>query len=54
VTIEDSDDRRRQAPIDAAFAAMADDAEYHAEAEALAAEFAIADWEALRLGEIER
>lgn len=40
---------RRRAEIDAAFAAMAEDAEYLAEA--LAEEFAVADWEALRAGE---
>ncbi len=39
------------AVIDAAFAAMADDEEYQAEARALAEEFAVADWEALRLAE---
>ena len=37
--------------IDAAFAAMADDPAYKAEARAIAAEFAPADWEALRRAE---
>ena len=37
-----------QAEIDAAFAAMADDVEYLAEAQRIAAEFAVADWEAFR------
>src|SRR5262249_36781791 len=37
-----------RAAIDAAFAAMADDPDYRAEAERIAAEFATADWEALR------
>ncbi len=34
--------------IDAAFAGMADDAEYRAEAELIAREFAQAEWEAFR------
>ena len=37
--------------IDAAFAAMVEDAAYQVEAEAIAGEFSHADWEALRLGE---
>jgi hypothetical protein len=41
--------RRRQ--IDAAFAAMAEDADYQKEASLLAQEFDASDWEALRLGE---
>ena len=41
--------RRRQ--IDAAFAAMAEDADYHKEASLLAEEFANSDWEALQEGE---
>ena len=39
------------AEIDAAFAGMADDPGYHAEADALTEEFAVADWEAFRLAE---
>jgi len=39
------------AAIDAAFAGMADDAEYRAEALALAEESVAAGWEALRLAE---
>lgn len=42
------------AGIDAAFAAMADDDDYQAEARALVEEFATADWEALQLGESRR
>ncbi|MBI2942179.1 MAG: ribbon-helix-helix protein, CopG family [Chloroflexi bacterium] len=42
---------QESAAIDAAFAAMADDAAYQAEARAIDAEFAAADWEALRRGE---
>jgi hypothetical protein len=41
--------KRRQ--IDAAFAAMAEDADYQKEASLLAEEFAYSDWEALRIGE---
>ncbi len=41
--------KRRQ--IDAAFAAMAEDAEYQKEASLLAEEFAHSDWEALKIGE---
>jgi metal-responsive CopG/Arc/MetJ family transcriptional regulator len=37
--------------IDAAFAAMADDPVYHAEAREVATAFAAADWEAIRLAE---
>ena len=37
--------------IDAAFAGMAQDAEYQHEAKLLAKEFAYSDWEALRLGD---
>src|SRR6266542_3861332 len=40
-----------RATIDAAFAAMADDPTYQAEAERISEEFAAADWEALRRGE---
>lgn len=40
---------RRQ--IDAAFASMAEDANYQKEARLLAEEFEESDWEALRLGE---
>ena len=42
---------QERAGIDAAFAAMADDAEYQAEALAIEAEFATAGEEALRLAE---
>lgn len=41
--------KRRQ--IDAAFALMAEDAEYQKEANLLAEEFEHSDWEALRMGE---
>ena len=41
--------RRRQ--IDAAFAGMAEDAEYQKEANLLTEEFEHSDWEALRIGE---
>lgn len=41
--------KRRQ--IDAAFAFMAEDAEYQKEASLLAEEFQHSDWEALRIGE---
>ena len=43
--------KRRQ--IDAAFAGMAEDADYQKEARLLAEEFEPSDWEALRLGEHE-
>ena len=39
--------------IDAAFAAMANDAEYLAEAEVICEEFAASDWEAFLLAEEE-
>lgn len=42
------------AAIDAAFAAMAEDEDYQDEARALTAEFADADWEALRLSDAHR
>jgi metal-responsive CopG/Arc/MetJ family transcriptional regulator len=42
---------QERAAIDAAFAHMADDVEYLAEAQAIAEEFAEADWEAFRLAE---
>jgi hypothetical protein len=42
---------QQRAAIDAAFAAMANDPAYHAEAHALTDAFAQADWEALRLAE---
>ncbi|PSB02425.1 CopG family transcriptional regulator [Merismopedia glauca CCAP 1448/3] len=41
----------RRAEIDAAFAPMADDAEYQAEALQIEAELATASWEALQLEE---
>jgi len=43
--------RRRQ--IDAAFAGMAEDADYQKEAKLLAEEFEVSDWEALRLEEMD-
>jgi len=43
--------KRRQ--IDAAFAGMAEDADYQKEARLLVEEFEPSDWEALRLGERE-
>ncbi len=43
----------QRAVIDAAFAGMADDSEARQESLAIAEEFAVADWEALRLGEDE-
>ena len=43
----------RRAEIDAAFAEMANDTEYQAEALQIEAEFAKASWEALQLGEQE-
>lgn len=42
---------QERAAIDAAFAAMADDPVYHAEAREVATAFAAADWEAIRLAE---
>lgn len=42
---------QRRAAVDAAFEAMADDSEYQAEALRITEEFAVADWEALQLGE---
>ncbi len=42
---------RRRAAIDAAFAGMAHDVAFQEEASTIAAEFAVADWEALQLGE---
>jgi metal-responsive CopG/Arc/MetJ family transcriptional regulator len=42
---------QERAAIDAAFAAMADDLVYHAEAREVATAFAAADWEAMRLVE---
>lgn len=45
---------QRRAAIDSAFAAMADDPEYQAEAVRIAEEFARSDWEALRIGERRR
>jgi hypothetical protein len=41
--------KRRQ--IDAAFAGMAEDADYQKEAELLAEQFQYSDWEAVKLGE---
>ena len=40
--------------VDAAYAEMANDPEYLAEAKKISQEFATADWEALRAGEEER
>lgn len=45
---------QKRAEIDAAFAAMADDKEYQAEAMTIADEFAHADWEALQIGESQK
>lgn len=42
---------QKRAEIDAAFAAMVDDAEYEAEALIINNEFAEADWEAFQIGE---
>jgi metal-responsive CopG/Arc/MetJ family transcriptional regulator len=42
---------QQRAAIDAAFAAMAEDAAYQTEAQALTEAFAHADWEALRVAE---
>jgi len=42
---------RRRKEIDAAFAGMAEDADYQKEAKLIAEEFAHRDWEALRLKE---
>jgi metal-responsive CopG/Arc/MetJ family transcriptional regulator len=42
---------QERAAIDAAFAHMADDAEYLAKAQAIADEFAQADWEAFQYAE---
>lgn len=43
----------REAEIDAAFAQMAHDTQYQAEARQIEAEFAGADWEVFKLGEAE-
>ena len=43
-----------RAEIDAAFAAMADDAEYQTEVAIMSNEFATADWEAFQIGESQR
>src|SRR5271157_939789 len=43
--------KRKQ--IDAAFAGMAEDADYQKEAKLLAEEFEVSDWEALRLEEMD-
>lgn len=45
---------QRRASVDAAFAEMADDPEYQAEALRLAAEYSVADWEAIRIAERDR
>jgi metal-responsive CopG/Arc/MetJ family transcriptional regulator len=42
---------QKRAEIDAAFAAMADDIEYQAEAAMISNEFVKADWEAFEIGE---
>ena len=42
---------QKRAEIDAAFAAMADDVEYQAEAAIINNEFVKADWEAFEIGE---
>lgn len=43
---------QKRARIDAAFAEMAQDYEYQKDAEQISNEFAAADWEAFKLGEI--
>jgi metal-responsive CopG/Arc/MetJ family transcriptional regulator len=45
---------QQRAAVDAAFAQMAHDPDYRAEAHEVATEFAAADWEAWRLGEDDR
>jgi hypothetical protein len=45
---------QERAAVDAAFAQMAQDPDYQAEAHEVVTEFAAADWEAWRLGEDER
>ena len=45
---------RERSAIDAAFAEMADDEAYLVEAEAIAAEFATADWDVFRRAEHDR
>jgi metal-responsive CopG/Arc/MetJ family transcriptional regulator len=45
---------QKRADIDAAFATMADDIEYQAEAVMMNDEFAQADWEALKIGEFQQ
>jgi metal-responsive CopG/Arc/MetJ family transcriptional regulator len=45
---------QERAAIDAAFAGMADDAEYRAESAQLDREFAVANWEAFRHAESEQ
>ena len=45
---------QKRAEIDAAFAAMADDAEYQTEVAIMSNEFATADWEAFQIGESQR
>jgi Arc/MetJ-type ribon-helix-helix transcriptional regulator len=45
---------QERAAIDAAFAGMADDAEYRAESAQLDREFAVANWEAFRQAESEQ
>lgn len=42
---------QKRAEIDAAFASMADDIEYQAEAAMISNEFVKADWEAFEIGE---
>jgi metal-responsive CopG/Arc/MetJ family transcriptional regulator len=42
---------QKRAEIDAAFAGMADDAEYQAEVVKMSNEFATADWESFQIGE---
>jgi metal-responsive CopG/Arc/MetJ family transcriptional regulator len=42
---------QKQAGIEVAFAAMADDAEYQAEVVMISNEFATADWESFQIGE---
>jgi Arc/MetJ-type ribon-helix-helix transcriptional regulator len=44
----------KMAEIDASFAEMANDEEYHAEVETISKEFAGADWEAWKIGETQQ
>lgn len=50
VAIQSYTRRLRRKQVDAAFAPMANDADYHREAEAIDSEFAESDWESLGEG----